>query len=144
MQDILDRNESTFGRIEPQATVLQAVQLLHEKRVGALPVMDGERLAGIFSERDFVRLMALHGLGCVDLPVADVMTTRVHTVAPDTSVVECLTLMIDRYVRHMPVVAGGTVVGVVSNRNLAFEVVAKRESLLAALDLRGAGRPPRA
>ena len=95
-------------------SVRDAVALLAQKRIGALPVYDGEQIAGIFSERDVVRQLAEHGAAMLDGPVGAVMTAPPITVAPTTAVLEALGLMTRRRIRHLPVVENGAVVGFVS------------------------------
>ena len=132
---ILQRKGNNFWFIEPDATVLQAVKRLHEKKIGALMVMEDERLIGIFSERDLVRLMAQHGAEGLKLYIRDVMTTQVYGVKPTTPVDECMALMSDKGIRHVPVLDGKQVMGVVSNRDVVFEAIADRESLLSGMEV---------
>ena len=98
----------------PEATVLDALRLLDEKNVGALLVMKGPKLVGIFSERDYARRMVLHGRASKDTAVSEVMTTEVFTIAPEVTAGECMVHMTDRHIRHLPVVEAGRVVGVIS------------------------------
>ena len=94
--------------------VSEAVALLAEKRIGALPVFDGERVVGIFSERDVIYRLHSHGPAMLDLTVGEVMTAPVQDVEPDTSVLEALALMTRRRVRHLPVTKAGAFVGFIS------------------------------
>lgn len=96
------------------ATVRQAVRLLAEKRIGALPVMQGEQIAGIFSERDVVYRLAEEGDLCLDRQVGEVMTSPPITIAPETSFIDALALMTRRRIRHLPVLRGTTMVGFIS------------------------------
>jgi CBS domain-containing protein len=96
------------------ATVRQAVQLLAERRIGALPVMQGEQVAGIFSERDVLYRLAEEGALCLDRQVGDVMTSPPVTIAPETSFIEALELMTRRRIRHLPVMRGGAMAGFIS------------------------------
>jgi len=137
---ILERKGSNFWFIDPAATVLDTVKRLNEKKIGALIIMDGDRLVGIFSERDLVRLMATQGTACLDQPVGDVMTTPVYFVKPGTSVDECMALMTDKQIRHLPVLQGKEVMGVVSNRDVVYEAIDHRESLLAGMEVLIANR----
>jgi len=132
---ILERKGSNFWFVDPEASVLDTVKRLHEKKIGALVVMDGDRLAGIFSERDFVRLMAVQGVECLDKPVGDVMTSQVFIVKPSTTVDDCMALMSEKGIRHVPVMDGKHVLGVVSNRDVVFEAISHRESLLTGIDV---------
>jgi CBS domain-containing protein len=100
--------------IEPDATVLDALKRLEEKNVGALLVMSGARLVGIFSERDYARRMILHGRSSRETAVREVMTSEVFTISPDANAGECMVHMTDRHIRHLPVVEDGRVVGVIS------------------------------
>jgi len=100
--------------IDPDATVLDALRLLEQKNVGALLVMRGSVLSGIFSERDYARRMILHGRSSKETQVREVMTPDVFVISPDTTSGECMVHMTDRHIRHLPVVEGGRVVGVIS------------------------------
>jgi len=137
---ILERKGSNFWFIDPAATVMDTVKRLNEKKIGALIIMDGDRLVGIFSERDLVRLMATQGPACLDRPVGDVMTTPVYFVKPATTVDECMALMSDKQIRHLPVLQGKEVMGVVSNRDVVYEAIDHRESLLAGMEVLIANR----
>jgi CBS domain-containing protein len=98
----------------PQDTVQKAAQLLADKRIGALPVMDGETIAGIFSERDLLYCVARDGAGVLDKPVGEVMTSPAITIEADTSVLKALSLMTRRRIRHLPVMEGARMSGFVS------------------------------
>jgi CBS domain-containing protein len=100
--------------VDPEATVLEALRRLEDKNVGALLVMKGPALVGIFSERDYARRMILHGRASKETAVREVMTTEVFTIAPDSTAGECMAHMTDRHIRHLPVIEGGQVVGVIS------------------------------
>lgn len=110
------------------------IRLLDTKRVGFLLVMDGERLEGVFSERDVVKHLARTGPEFLDRQVQDVMTTQIYQVHLDTSVDGCMGLMSEKGIRHVPVVDGRMVVGVVSIRDVVREVVADREITIKGLE----------
>ena len=111
IRQILERKPEVFS-IEPDATVLDALKRLAEKNVGALLVKKGDRLVGIFSERDYARRMVLLGRSSKETTVDEVMTREVFTIAPEATAGDCMVHMSDRHVRHLPVVEGGRVVGV--------------------------------
>jgi len=113
IRQILDRKPDVYA-IDPDATVLEALKLLGEKNVGALLVIKGERLVGIFSERDYARRMILHGRSSMETAVREVMTTEVFTIPPDATAGECMAHMTDRHIRHLPVIEAGRVTGVIS------------------------------
>jgi CBS domain-containing protein len=100
--------------VGPEDSVLDAIRLMAEKHVGALLVMRGSQLAGIISERDYARKVVLRGRSSADTPVSEIMSTPVLTVTTDASVNDCLELMSEKRVRHLPVVAGDRVLGVLS------------------------------
>ena len=100
--------------ISPHQTVAEAVTVLAQRRIGAVPVMDGASVLGIFSERDVIHAVEAHGAAALALKVGDVMTAPAITVSPAEPVIGALSLMTRRRVRHLPVVEGGRVIGVVS------------------------------
>lgn len=135
MKDILDRKGYTFLFISPDDTVFQAVKRLNEKQIGALLVMDGERLLGIFSERDLLRLMDEQGNFPMQKAVHEVMTPQVFGVKLSTPVDDCMALMTEKKIRHVPVMDGKMVVGVVSNRDVVWEAITDREILLRGMEV---------
>ena len=109
--------------IDPEATVLDTLRLLEQKNVGALLVMKGGALSGIFSERDYARRMILHGRSSKETKVREVMTSDVFVISPDPTSGECMMHMTDRHIRHLPVVEGGRVVGVISIGDVVRSVI---------------------
>jgi len=109
--------------IGPDAPVLDAVRLMAEKHIGALLVMEAERLVGILSERDYARKVVLQGRSSRDTPVRDIMTADVVTVGCDETSDRCMQVVTERRVRHLPVLEGGRVVGVVSIGDLVKAVI---------------------
>lgn len=115
------------------ATVREAAGLLAERRIGALPVMEGNRIAGIFSERDVLYRLHEFGADVLDMPVGSVMTAPAVTVEPATSVMAALAMMTKRRIRHLPVVENGTMVGFVSIGDLVKYRIDKVEGEAAAM-----------
>jgi CBS domain-containing protein len=105
---------STVWSIGPNAMVFDAIQLMDEKNVGALPVVDNGKLVGIVSERDYTRKVILKGRSSKDTPVSDIMTKQVLTVNPSSSVTGCMRIITERRVRHLPVLEGTNLVGILS------------------------------
>lgn len=134
MKNILEGKDYTFWFVAPNAKVGEALKMLTEKRIGVVLVMDGERLWGIFSERDFVRLAMKTGSFSPDLAVSEVMTSQVYFVKLDTTVDECMALMTERRIRHAPVMDGKMVVGIVSIGDVVKELVAEREGVIRGLE----------
>jgi len=122
IRQILSGKPEVFS-VGPDTTVFEALRLMEEKNVGALLVMKDGRLVGIFSERDYARRMVLHGRASKDTPVREVMTADVFVITPDVTSGECMVHMTDRHVRHLPVVEGGRVVGVISIGDVVRAVI---------------------
>jgi CBS domain-containing protein len=134
VRTLLEGKGRAIFSVEPQASVLDAIRLMAEHRVGALLVMRGQALEGIVSERDYARKVILRGRSSADTPVRDIMSSPVLTVSLETSVAECMQLMTDRHVRHLPVVDGARVVGVVSIGDLVKAVIAEQQQQIEQLE----------
>lgn len=117
----------------PDATVAEAVALLAERRIGAVPVMRGEEVAGIFSERDVIGCLQAHGPAALVRRVGDVMTAPPRTVTPDEPVIGALSLMTRRRIRHLPVIEAGRLVGFVSIGDLVKYRIDRIEADAAAM-----------
>jgi CBS domain-containing protein len=111
---ILARKGSVVWSISPNATVFEAIQLMADKSAGALPVVDNSRLIGIISERDYTRKVILKGLSSKDTPVRDIMKREVLTASPSDSIADCMRVMTEKQVRHLPVLEGTKLIGIVS------------------------------
>jgi CBS domain-containing protein len=134
VRQLLDRKGRGIFAVEPQAPVLEAIRAMAEHRVGALLVMSDEQLAGIVSERDYARKVILLGRSSADTPVRDIMSSPVVTVGLDTSVQQCMQLMTDKHVRHLPVTEGGRVIGMVSIGDLVKAVIAEQQAQIEQLE----------
>ncbi|MBA3054395.1 MAG: CBS domain-containing protein [Sphingomonadales bacterium] len=108
------RNQSAVLTAAADMTVHQVATILAEHRIGAVPVMEGERIAGIFSERDVLYCLAKGGASALDRPVCEVMTSPAITVSPETTILEALSLMTRRRIRHLPVTTADAMIGLVS------------------------------
>lgn len=124
---------SGFIAVTPSTTVFEALKLMAEHNIGALLVMNGERLAGIFSERDYARKVALRGLNSKDTSVGDLMTGKVITVGPSWTADQCMALMTEHHIRHLPVVEGDRVLGVVSIGDAVKAVVDEQHFVIGQL-----------
>ncbi len=118
------RNAGKLWSVAPDDTVLRALEVMAEHNVGALVVLEGDRLVGLVSERDYARKVILKGLRSFDTPVADVMTRHVVTVDPNATVDDCMQRMTEGRFRHLPVLDGERVVGVVSIGDLVATIMA--------------------
>ena len=120
--------------VAPLATVFEALQLLAETDVGALLVMDDDRLVGIFSERDYARRVVLQGKTSRETLVREVMTERVICAQPSQTVEEAMAMMTELHCRHLPVVEDGRLIGVVSIGDLVKEIISEQEFLIQQLE----------
>jgi CBS domain-containing protein len=111
---LLDQKGRQVYTVDPDATVYDAIRIMADRNVGALVVLEDGRLIGIFSERDYTRKVALKGKSSKDTPVRELLSSPVVSVAPDQTVEECMRLMVSRRVRHLPVLDGDTLEGVLS------------------------------
>ena len=134
VRQLLDRKDRAVFSVGPETPVLEAIRAMAEHHVGALLVMKGEVLAGIVSERDYARKVILLGRSSSDTPVRDIMTTPVLTVSPETSVEQCMQLVTDKRVRHLPVVEAGRVVGMVSIGDLVKALIAAQQQQIEQLE----------
>lgn len=114
-------------------TIFEAVKLMADKNIGALLVMDGDRLAGIVTERDYARKVILEGKSSKDSSVSEVMTTHILCVSPERTVDECMALMTDKRTRHLPVIEKKRVVGIVSIGDLVKAVINEQQILIEQL-----------
>ena len=134
VRTLLEGKGRAIFSVEPQAAVLDAIRLMAEHHVGALLVMRGAALEGIVSERDYARKVILRGRSSADTPVRDIMSSPVLTVTLDTTVQQCMQLMTDRHVRHLPVVEGARVIGMVSIGDMVKAVIAEQRAQIEQLE----------
>ncbi|HEV2268261.1 MAG TPA: CBS domain-containing protein [Steroidobacteraceae bacterium] len=133
VRHLLDRKGRALFSIEPEAPVLEAVRMMADRYVGALLVMRGTELAGIISERDYARKVVLLGRSSAETPVRQIMTSSVITVALDNSVQDCMRLMTEHHIRHLPVVDGGRIVGMISIGDLVKAVIEDQQQTIEQL-----------
>ena len=134
VQQLLQAKGGVVHAVSPQSSVLDAIKVMAEKGVGALVVLDGGRLAGMISERDYARKIILHGRSSHATAVSEIMTTKVITVRSDQTVEDCMALMTEKRIRHLPVVDAGKLSGVLSIGDLVKEVIADREETIKQLE----------
>jgi CBS domain-containing protein len=131
--ELLAKKRQPLVSVSPGTTVLAALREMKEKHVAFLPVIDGEKLVGVLSERDIACGIILNQRSAKDTAVREIMTTRVHTVVPETKIPECVMLMHEKGIRHLPVLSAGRVAGVLSVRDLMGALIERHERLLRRL-----------
>ena len=133
VRHLLEGKGGRIYTIAPDAPVLEAIKSMAEHRIGALLVMRGEQLLGVVSERDYARKVILQGRSSAQTAVADIMRGDPLTVGPQTDVLDCMRLCTDSRVRHLPVVDGGKLVGVVSIGDLVKAVISEQGAQIEQL-----------
>jgi len=134
VQQVLRAKSGPVLSVSPDATVYDALALMARHDIGALVVLEGDRLCGMFSERDYARKVILHGRSSRTMAVADIMTVDVVTVAPYRTIEECMALMTDHRIRHLPVFDGDGVVGLVSIGDLVKAQLDEQRFVIAQLE----------
>ncbi len=134
VQQLLDQKPKGIHAVAPGDPVLTAIKKMAEHHVGALLVMNGDRLAGSVSERDYARKVVLLGRSSEDTRVESIMTAKVVTVSPQQDAHDCMRLMTDMRIRHLPVVSGERVIGVLSIGDLVRAVIEEQERTIADLE----------
>lgn len=133
VEQILQQKGRDVWTIGPKATVLEALKVMAEKDIGALVVMQDDKLVGIISERDYARKIVLRGRASVNTPVKDIMTSKVYYVTPKTAIGECQALLTEHSVRHLPVLEDGKLVGLISIGDVVKSVIDTQENTIAHL-----------
>ena len=119
--------------VSPEASVFEALKVMAEKNVGALLVVEGERLVGVFSERDYARKVILKGKASKEIPVREIMTSHILYVRPEQTIEECMALMTDKRVRHLPVLEDERLVGVISIGDVVKAIIAEQDFMIEQL-----------
>lgn len=131
--ELLRNQEGGIYQVAPHVMVFDGLKMLSDFGVGAMLVIDGEKLVGVFSERDYTRKVALLGKNSRETPVADIMTRDVITVGPQTRTRACMALMSQHKIRHLPVVDGDRVMGMISIRDIMDDIIVDHEQTIAQL-----------
>jgi len=135
VRELLAQKGSAIWSIGPDRMVYRALELMNEKEIGALLVIDGEQVVGIISERDYARKVILQGKSSKETSIREVMTSNLYAVTPDTSIEECMALMTEKRFRHLPVLdEDGNVAGMISIGDLVKETISDQKFLIEQLE----------
>jgi len=126
--------EQTVHTITPAASVFDAVKQMAEKSIGALVVMEGEKVVGIITERDYARKIILMARSSKETPVRDIMTSSVMYVRPDQTSEECMVLMTENRLRHLPVMDSGNLIGLISIGDLVKDIISEQKFIIQQLE----------
>ena len=134
VKELLQNKNGDVWTISPQASAYEALQFMAEKDIGALLVAENNKLVGVFSERDYARKVTLKGKSSKTAAVRELMTTKVLYVSPDKTVDECMALMTEKHIRHLPVLDAGSLVGIVTIGDVVKSVVADQKFIIQELE----------
>jgi CBS domain-containing protein len=134
VRHLLDRKGRDVYAVKSEDPVLSAIQVMAERHIGALLVMKGDELLGIVSERDYARKVILKGRSSSDTPVSQIMSSPVITVRPDQTIDECMRIVTERRIRHLPVLEDRRVVGVISIGDLVKTVIEEQQHTIEQLE----------
>lgn len=140
VNDILRRKNNLVFSISPTHTVFDALKLMAEKNLGGVLVMNSDKLVGIFTERDYARKIILLGRASKDTPITEVMTANVRTITRDTEIDECMKMMTEKTIRHLPVLDNGKVIGIVSIGDVVKLLIEEQKGIIEHLQSYIAGQ----
>ncbi len=134
VRQLLDAKGRDIWTISPDNTVYEALKLMADRNIGALVVTEGNRMVGIFSERDYARKVVLHGKFSREILVSGIMTREVYSVTPEQTVKECMAVMTQGRVRHLPVLEGEELVGVISIGDVVKALLSEQDFMISQLE----------
>ncbi len=134
VRQLISRKGNQIWSTQPEAMIIEALEIMADKGIGSLLVFDDEKLAGIFSERDYARKVILKGKSSHDTCVREIMTENVVCVRPDQTMADCMALMTDKRIRHLPVLENDQVAGVISIGDVVKEIISEQEFVIGQLE----------
>jgi CBS domain-containing protein len=134
VKQILEGKGTEIFTITPDTSVYHALELMVEKNVSALLVMENDKLAGIFTERDYARKVVLKGKKSTETQIGEIMTSNLITVSPSSTIDECMALMTGKYIRHLPVVADGKLAGIISIGDVVRRIIEDQKSIIGHME----------
>ena len=134
VRNILHNKGNVIFSVEPTEMVYRAIELMCEKNIGGLLIVENGKLVGIFTERDYARKLILKGKSSKDTQIRDLMTSNLVTVSPDTSIDDCMRVMTGRKIRHLPVLDNGELVGIISIGDVVHFVIEEQKSIIEHLE----------
>lgn len=134
VRQILDKKGREVYSVSPDESVFSALELMADKNIGAVLVVENEKVVGILSERDYARKVILHGKTSKDTPVRDIMTEKVLYVRPDNTTDECMALMADKRIRHLPVLENDKLIGIISISDIVHAIIEEDKYIIEQLE----------
>ena len=134
VKEVLDKKGYTYFCLHPDNTVYEALQTMADKNIGAVMVVEGNKLVGMFTERDYARKIVLHGLASRNSKIGDFMTRELFSVHSETSINECMAIMSNKHIRHLPVVDNDKIVGLISIGDVVNSVIQQQNIIINDLE----------
>ena len=134
VKELLKNKSSEVWNVTPDTHVFDALKIMADKNIGAMPVLESEKIVGMFSERDYARKVILKGKASKDTLIKEIMSQTVHHVSPEQSIDECMALMTDKRIRHLPVLEGGEMVGLISIGDVVKAIISEQEFIMGQLE----------
>ena len=141
VKQLLEQKGRNLITIDPDSSVFEAIKVMADNHIGALPVMQNDNLVGIITERDYARSVILKGKSSKVTPVKDIMTTNVLCAKPEQSIEECMALVTDKRVRHLPVVNNDKIIGIISIGDLVKSIISEQKFMIEQLEHYISGLP---
>ena len=133
VRNILEKKGNAVYSVSPDSSVYDALEMLEDRNLGCLVVVDSENLIGIFTERDYARKVILKGKSSKETQVRDIMTDQPAIVTPDHTIEQCMQIMTDKYIRHLPVIQNGQLIGIISIGDLVRFIIEEKDYIIDAL-----------
>ena len=134
VKNILESKGKAVFSVEPSTIVYRAIELMCEKNIGGLLIVENGKLVGIFTERDYARKLILKGKSSKDTPISELMTKDPFTVSSENSIDDCMNLMTDKHIRHLPVVDGGVLIGMISIGDVVKQIIHEQKGIIEHLE----------
>jgi CBS domain-containing protein len=134
VRNILENKGRAVFSVEPEVMVLKAIELMCEKNIGGLLIVKNGKLAGIFTERDYARKLILKGKSSKDTPIGELMTPNPFTVTPDSSIDQCMQMMTNKHIRHLPVMENDELIGMISIGDVVRHVINEQKEIIEHLE----------
>jgi CBS domain-containing protein len=134
VKDILRDKGNTVYSVESTIMVIRAIELMCEKNIGGLLIVDSGKLEGIFTERDYARKLILKGKSSMNTPISELMTKNPFTIAPDNTIEDCMDMMTSRHIRHLPVVEGDKLIGIISIGDVVKHIIEEQKDIIEHLE----------
>lgn len=132
--NILQRKETPTISVSPDTTVFQGLKVMLDNNIGALLVMEGDKFVGIFTERDYARKIILQGKASRDTRIGEIMSEKLITVSPETTIEDCMRLMTNKYIRHLPVIENDKLIGIISIGDVVRYIIDEQKFIIENLE----------